>query len=194
MRNRGFTLVEIMIATVVSTLMAMFMLRLMTDFSVQVSHTGEVMATARDASIILRIIKESIREAHEVTPGTDSFVTTVNETDGSLREMRFERIDDSMVISDSAKGTSVNYAKGNIYRLEVKPVDKYGNIFRVILRMKNPQSNAEPNDDNTAEFGCIVTQRVDNSIPDKSWVPNEADACPDEAGNNSCSSASSPSI
>jgi prepilin-type N-terminal cleavage/methylation domain-containing protein len=182
-KKKAFTLVEIMMATAISSVMAIFLLKLMTGAITSVSEQEGMMAVAKEASIVLKFMKRAIRESDTVAPAENSLETTTGK--GYTYSFTYEPdLKGVRAVWTSEGGGERVFSQGHIEGFEVTQPDKnFSNIFKVIIKVTNPRKRGATIDDSFV-YGALITQRVPKKVPDPAWIPNDVQNCPPDCSSS----------
>lgn len=173
-KKQGFTLVETMIAVILSTMISYFLISLLYGGQkTATKYTGKV-ATIQQANTILHKLRMIFRGSKELDVANPS---TVNGTsfEGGAFSILYRPDIEALEVSGAKKEI---LGKGQIYSFEVKaPLSRYKNIYQIKLKFKNPEASG-PSEANGLEFRTIVSERVLQEVPDPAWVKNSNQECP----------------
>ena len=178
MKRLGFTLVEVLIATVLATMISIFLMQLMSRGQSIASRFSGKIAAARDAHVILQKLKMALRGSRDVRIEGNGF----SAKNARGEEFHVEYRPDRKALEWTNAPTSMDRWLGThqIYSFQMgKPLEEYPQIYKLNLSFKNPEAR-DPKPENALNFSTIVSERVPygDRIPDKAWVPNAKDECP----------------
>lgn len=180
-RHNGFTLVEMAIAVVLSTIISIFLMSLMTRFQQTAVELSGRTKAAKDAIMIMYTLKNMIRKADAVTPGLNDFNIT---TSKGQFDATYESSNQSIKLSETGKELGV----GSILEFELKSLKSKFDVntnraYQIIIKIRNPEAPYKNQPQKALEkalvFSTIVSQRVPLKLEeDPSWVKNEIEQCP----------------
>lgn len=176
--SRGFTLVETMIAVILSTMIAYFLINLLYGGQKTAEKYTGKMAAAQKANIILQKVRMALRGAKEleITGTGISGMTSKGE------HFQLEYRPDKEAIEWTNPPVSIDKTLGQnkIYKFEIlQPIAAYPRIYQLVIHYKNPEAKI-PSEENALVYRSIVSERVPygDRITDPSWVLNSKDDCP----------------
>lgn len=178
--RKAFTLVEIGIATFIATTMAIILLTLMNRFMGRTAETSQIMVVARESSVILRLMKMSVREADNIETGEHLLRCTKGGKQAHF--FRFDNTKEAIEYTNP-NGKKMFYAVGNVLGFSSELASHQANVFRLILHFKDPRVPRGGTEEASADFSAIVSQRVNVEVfSDPAWILNEQDSCPPNCG------------
>ncbi|MBT3784130.1 prepilin-type N-terminal cleavage/methylation domain-containing protein [bacterium] len=177
-RRKGFTLVEVMIAVVLSTMIAFFLLQIYAKFQKDATELTGKVAAARDANIVLQKIRMVLRGARDLEI-TGTGISGKN-SKGELFQLEYRPDKQGVEWTNPPIPKDKILGNRKIYKFEIlQPIPAYPGIYQLVIHYKNPESRV-PSEENALVFRSIVSERVPygDRIPDPSWVMNSKDDCP----------------
>lgn len=195
MKQKAFTLVEVMIAGMVAGTISIILMTLMTKFYKNSEQFSGKVQTAQQANIVLYHMKMALRGLSSVTTvetnnfeGLDSKQNQIN--------FSFSESDNSIAITYGG-GSPKNFAKGKVLGFEIFSMmnkedgvsyegqrDEYQfNMYNIRLLMDDPQSNGLSTPQKALSYYGVVSVRVPDveKVPDPSWIKN-SDSFPSGSG------------
>lgn len=180
-RQGAFTLVEMAIAVVLSTIISIFLMSLMTRFQQTAVELSGRTKAARDAIMVMYTLKNMIRKAESVTPGVNAF--SIKTSDGQF-DATFEPDSQAIRLSDSSKVLGV----GSIMEFELKSLQSKldvntNRVYQIIIKIRNPEAPYKDQPQKALEKALVFTTIVSQRVPlkmeeDPNWVKNVMEQCP----------------
>jgi hypothetical protein len=159
--------------------MAIILLTMMNRFMGQTAETSQIMTVAREASVILRMMKMAVREAEAVEVGENILRCTKGGKQAHF--FRFDNVQQSVEYTN-AEGKKKHYARGDIVGLVSSVLPDARNIFSLTISFKDPRVKRGGAEEAISEFSAIVTQRVNEKFSDPAWILNKTEGCPPSCG------------
>jgi prepilin-type N-terminal cleavage/methylation domain-containing protein len=178
MRNRGFTLVEVMIATVLATMISIFLMQLMSRGQTIASRFSGKIAAARDAHVILQKLKMALRGSRDLRIEGTGF--SAKNSNGAEYHIEYRPDRQGLEWTNAPSTMDRWLGHRQIYAFQItQPLQNYPQIYKLSLNFKNPEAR-DPSPENALTFTTLVSERVPygDRIPDKAWIPNAKDECP----------------
>ncbi len=152
MKRRGVTILEILIAAAVSTVLIIVLYRLLLSQTRISEKMLDTLGYLRDASLLMEHVKRDIRSASRNSPretimGTSPRILTYN-TSGVETDIKYEFDKEKRLVTrrgDDGRITTFGLGRtsgaGHITEFEVKPVEGKGNesFFQVVVGFASPQ-------------------------------------------------------
>lgn len=180
-RQGAFTLVEMAIAVVLSTIISIFLMSLMTRFQQTAVELSGRTKAARDAIMVMYTLKNMIRKAESVTPGVNAF--SIKTSDDQF-DATFEPDSQAIRLSDSSKVLGV----GSIMEFELKSLQSKldvntNRVYQIIIKIRNPEAPYKDQPQKALEKALVFTTIVSQRVPlkmeeDPNWVKNVMEQCP----------------
>lgn len=185
--NAAFTLVEMSVAVILSTVISIFLMTLMTGFQKTAVELSGRTEAARDAIQVMYTLKNMIRKARAIQIDTDQW--SIN-YDTGLDQLTLDADKKSIMLNGSKE-----LGHGAILGFELKPLDSYFDeqsmprVYQIILKIENPEAQHRSDRTKALEkaliFSTIVSRRVPtDKEPDPAWVKNEVPQCPPDCSGN----------
>ena len=172
--SKAFTLVEIMIAVVIASVISIFLMNMLTRFTVDTSRIGNQGNASREISRILSTIKNFIRESASINAGDVSL--TIGLHTGKNVIVNHEPGRKAISIVEDGKQRYMGL--GSVYDLKITEFPGIRGMFKITIKYENPRNPAEAEAANALEYGALVAQRAPVQGDTVRWVPNK-DSTPD---------------
>jgi len=185
-RDRGFTLIETIIALAIASILIIVIVNTMISSRMQVEHNLTTLDFLSKATILLEYVKRDIRnatrKANSVNPGGDTLSILITDREGKETEVRYKFFEDKRYVGrkvgwGKAKWFGREGRMGFITNFEVKAVEgnDYHGFYQVSVSFlstlhANKQKQrgvAEPKPKAIHTFRALVNRRTPDSVDDK---------------------------
>ncbi|MCJ8347766.1 type II secretion system GspH family protein [bacterium] len=184
MRQKAFTLIEVMVAGMIAGAMSLVLMTLLTKFYKNSEQFSGKIHTAQQANIILYHMKMAMRGLASKGEASEN---VFEGTDAKENQINFAYTESNHQISITYNNQNPrNFGKGSCLGFRIYPLleglsfpgsdqGHIFNLFHIELRMDDPQQNGISDLKHALKFHGVVAVRVPSKdkVPDPNWIKNE---------------------
>ncbi|MBW7874566.1 MAG: prepilin-type N-terminal cleavage/methylation domain-containing protein [Candidatus Cloacimonetes bacterium] len=167
--RQAFTLVEIMIAVVIASVISIFLMTMLTRFTVDTSRIGNQGNASREISRILSTVKNYIRESASINAGEVSL--SIGLHSGKTVVVNHEPGRKAISV---VEGTEQRYmGQGSVYGFNISEFPGIHGMYKITIKYENPRNPEEASEANALEYSALVSQRAPTQGDTVRWIPNK---------------------